>query len=314
MNGQAESILAEIRKVITGKEDVTRRILRTVLAGGHILLDDVPGVGKTSLALALSRAVTLPFRRVQFTPDVMPSDVVGFSVYDRERGTLVYRPGAVLNTSLFLVDEINRASSRTQAALLEAMEEQQVTVDGQTYPLDSPFCVIATQNNVGSVGTQLLPYAQMDRFMVRLTIGQPGHEALVNMLRDRQHADPMTQVNCVADKADVLRMQEEIRQICAKEPILDYIARLTLATQSHPQLEIGISPRGTLFLDRAAKAEAWMHGRDYVTGEDVQAVFHDVCAHRVILSRKALSEHAAAADILSDILNTTPVPDRKARA
>lgn len=312
MNQQAESILKEIRKVITGKDDVTERILRTFLAGGHILLDDVPGVGKTSLALALSHAIDLSFHRLQFTPDVMPSDVVGFSVYDREEKRLIYQPGAVCNANLMLVDEINRASSRTQSALLEAMEEQQVTVDGQTHPLETPFCVIATQNNVGSAGTQLLPYAQTDRFMVRLTIGQPDHNALVDLLRDRQNQNPMTQVQCVASTADLLHMQEEVRQIHAGDPILDYIARLTLATHEHPTVETGVSPRGALFLDRSAKAHAWMQGRDFVTGEDVQAVFRDVCAHRLILTRKAMTDHLTATGVLQELLRNTTVPDRKA--
>lgn len=307
-----ESILAQIRRVITGKDDVTRRILRTILADGHILLDDVPGVGKTTLALALSRAVGLRYRRIQFTPDVTPSDVVGFSVYDRTTGQLSYRPGAVNDAHLLLCDELNRTASKTQSALLETMEERQVTVDGETHPLSAPFIVIATQNNVGAAGTQLLPYAQLDRFMVRLSIGQPGHDALLTMLRDRQNADPLAQVTCVADADDILRMQDEVRAVKACDAILDYIARLTLASGAHPALEVGISPRGALFLDRAAKAEAYLNGRDYVTGVDVQAVFADVCAHRVILTRKAQAERYTAAAVLDELLRTVPVPDRKA--
>ena len=307
---QLESILSEIRRVIVGKDDVTRRILRTILADGHILLDDVPGVGKTTLALALSRAVGLEYRRIQFTPDVMPSDVVGFSVYDRESGRLTYHPGAVNGANLLLCDEINRTSSKTQSALLETMEERQITVDGQTYPMAAPFIVIATQNNVGTAGTQLLPYAQMDRFMVRLSVGQPDHHALMTMLRDRQSGDPMTQVTCVADKDDIRRMQAEVCQVMAKDAILDYIARLTLASQEHPMLEVGISPRGALFLDRAAKAEAYMAGRDYVTGADVQAVAEDVCAHRMILRRRAGA--GSPAEVLHELLRTVQVPDRKA--
>ena len=310
MTQQLESILSEIRQVITGKDDVIRRIVRTILADGHILLDDVPGVGKTTLAVALSRAVGMTYRRIQFTPDVMPSDIVGFSVYDRESGDLSYRPGVVNGTNLLLGDEINRTSSKTQSALLETMEERQVTVDGQTYPMESPFIVIATQNNIGTAGTQLLPYAQMDRFMVRLTLGQPDHSALMSLLRDRQAVDPLTQVKCVAGKADILRMQEEVRQVVAKDAILDYIARLVLATQEHAALEVGVSPRGALFLDRAAKAEAYMDGRDYVTGADVQAVFEDVCAHRVILKRRV--DNGSAREILQELLRTVPVPDRKA--
>lgn len=312
MTRQLEMIHTEICKVIAGKEDVIRRILRTVLADGHILLDDVPGVGKTSLAVALSKAVGLSFRRIQFTPDVMPSDIVGFSVYDRASGGLSYRPGVVNTANLLLGDEINRTSSKTQSALLETMEERQITVDGQTYPLPSPFIVIATQNNVGAAGTQLLPYAQMDRFMARLSVGQPGHEALMALLRDRQSGDPIGQVQRVATREDILRMQEDVRRVQARDVILDYIARLTLASQEHPQVEVGISPRGALFLDHAAKAEAYMAGRDYVTGADVQAVFADVCAHRLILTRRVQAAGVTAAQVLAELLRTVEVPDRKA--
>lgn len=311
MRQQLDNILTEIRKVVVGKEDVTRRILRTILADGHILLDDLPGVGKTTLAVALSRAVGLSCRRIQFTPDVMPSDIVGFSVYDREQGGFSYRPGVVNDTNLLLGDEINRTSSKTQSALLETMEERQVTVDGQTYPLPAPFIVIATQNNVGAAGTQLLPYAQMDRFMVRLSIGQPGHDALMTLLRDRQSGDPLDRVQVAASREELLRMQAAVRSVTSCDAILDYIARLTLASGEHPMVEVGISPRGALFLDRAARAEAWMAGRDYVTGEDVQAVFADVCAHRLILTRRALAGGANASQVLSGLLRTVTVPDRK---
>lgn len=312
MANQLDEILNQIGKVITGKDEVTRKILRTVLADGHILLDDVPGVGKTTLAVALSRAVGLTYRRIQFTPDVTPSDVVGFSVYDRDSGLFQYRPGAVNGVNLLLADEINRTSSKTQSALLETMEERQVTVDGQTYPLPSPFVVIATQNQVGTAGTQLLPYAQLDRFMVCLSVGQPGHEALMTLLRDRQTGDPLAQVTCVASREDLLRMQAEVRAVTARDSILDYIARLTLASQAHPQLEVGVSPRGALFLDRSAKAEAYLSGRDYVTGEDVQAVFEDVCAHRVVVARKAAMGGTTARQVLGELLRTVPNPDRKA--
>lgn len=310
MTQQLTNIMNEIGKVIAGKEDVTRRILRTIIADGHILLDDVPGVGKTSLALALSNAVGFRCRRIQFTPDVMPSDIVGFSVYDRESGSFVYRPGVVHQTNLLLGDEINRTSSKTQAALLETMEERQVTVDGQTYPLADPFLVIATENHVGAAGTQLLPYAQMDRFMVRLTVGQPDREALVRMLRDRQQNDPMETVQCVATVEDMLRMQHEVCALTAKDAVLDYIARLVLASQEHSMLEVGISPRGALFLERSARAEAYMDGRDYVTGADVQAVFDDVCQHRVIV-RRQYAQRIAAADVLKELLRTVETPDRR---
>ena len=309
---QLDAIMQEMRKVIAGKDDVIRKILAAILADGHILLDDVPGVGKTTLAVALGRVLGLTFRRIQFTPDVMPSDIVGFTLYDRASGSFVYRPGIVNHANLLLGDEINRTSSKTQSALLEAMEERQVTVDGETYPLEQPFLVIATQNNVGSAGTQLLPYAQMDRFLVRLSMGYPDHDAQMNLLRQRQNADPLAQLSSVAAKADVLRMQAEVQSVTAKDAILDYIARLTAASREHPLVEVGISPRGALFLDRMAKAHAYLMGRDYVVCEDVQAVFLDVCAHRLLLKRQARLENITPRDVLTELLQRVETADRRA--
>ena len=309
---QLDAIMQEMRKVIAGKDDVIRKILAAILADGHILLDDVPGVGKTTLAVALGRVLGLTFRRIQFTPDVLPSDIVGFTLYDRASGSFVYRPGIVNHANLLLGDEINRTSSKTQSALLEAMEERQVTVDGETYPLEQPFLVIATQNNVGSAGTQLLPYAQMDRFLVRLSMGYPDHDAQMNLLRQRQNADPLAQLSSVAAKADVLRMQAEVQAITAKDAILDYIARLTAASREHPLVEVGISPRGALFLDRMAKAHAYLMGRDYVVCEDVQEVFLDVCAHRLLLKRQARLENITPQDVLTELLQRVETADRRA--
>ena len=309
---QLDAIMQEMRKVIAGKDDVIRKILAAILADGHILLDDVPGVGKTTLAVALGRVLGLTFRRIQFTPDVLPSDIVGFTLYDRASGSFVYRPGIVNHANLLLGDEINRTSSKTQSALLEAMEERQVTVDGETYPLEQPFLVIATQNNVGSAGTQLLPYAQMDRFLVRLSMGYPDHDAQMNLLRQRQNADPLAQLSSVAAKADVLRMQAEVQSVTAKDAILDYIARLTAASREHPLVEVGISPRGALFLDRMAKAHAYLMGRDYVVCEDVQEVFLDVCAHRLLLKRQARLENITPQDVLTELLQRVETADRRA--
>ena len=209
MHRQIEKVLQETEKVIAGKREVTEKILMAFLAEGHVLLDDVPGVGKTTLAVAISRAVGLSFRRVQFTPDVLPSDLTGFSMYDKAGGKFVYCPGALQDTNLLLGDEINRASSKTQSALLEAMEERQVTVDGKTYRMDSPFLVIATENNVGTAGTQFLPYAQMDRFLVRLSLGYPDYEAQMTMLRERQGANPAETVRCVLSKEELVSLQRE---------------------------------------------------------------------------------------------------------
>ena len=296
---------------LTAKELDTAKILMALLADGHVLLDDIPGVGKTTLAVALSRTLGLTYNRIQFTPDVLPSDIVGFSIYNKDSGCFEYKSGVVSNTNLLLGDEINRTSSKTQSALLEAMEERQVTVDGTTYPLQKPFAVIATQNNVGTAGTQLLPYAQMDRFLVRLSIGYPDYEAQMSILRDRQSTDPIGSVAQVVTRDDVLRMQAEVRAVTAKDSILDYITRLAMASREHPMVEVGISPRGTLFLDRMAKAHAYLEGRDYVTGGDVQAIFHDVCAHRVILNQKSRLSGGTVTQVLNELLETVEVPDRR---
>ena len=309
MRLELEKVLAEIEKVIAGKREVITKILTALLADGHVLLDDVPGVGKTTLAVAISRAVDLAFRRVQFTPDVLPSDLVGFSMYDKQSGGFAYHPGALNGANLVLGDEINRAGSKSQSALLEAMEERQVTVDGVTYPLQKPFIVIATQNNVGTAGTQMLPYAQMDRFLVRLSIGYPDYDAQMTLLRARQEKDPLDTVCPAATRADVVRMQAEVRAVTAKDSILSYLTRLALASRENPMTEIGISPRGVLFLDRMAKACAYLQGRDYVIAEDVQAVFADVCAHRVILTQKARLSGVTAEQVLSELLRTVKVPD-----
>ena len=310
MRLEMEKVLAEIEKVIAGKRETVTKILTALLADGHVLLDDVPGVGKTTLAVALSQAVGLNYKRVQFTPDVLPSDLVGFSMYDRQSGGFSYHPGALNDANLLLGDEINRAGSKTQSALLEAMEERQVTVDGVTYPLRKPFLVIATQNSVGAAGTQFLPYAQVDRFLVRLSLGYPDYAAQMEMLKNRQGVNPMDQVQCVMTRDVLISMQKEVQQVVSRDAVLDYITRLTLASREHEAVDVGISPRGALFLDRMAKAHAWMDGRDFVTGNDVQAVFRDVCAHRVLLKE---STNQTVDDVLNDLLRTVENPDRHSR-
>ena len=297
-----------MEKVIVGKREAISKILTALLADGHVLLDDVPGVGKTSLAVALSRAVGFSFQRIQFTPDVLPSDLVGFSMYDKASGDFVYRPGAISRAHLVLGDEINRASSKTQSALLEAMEERQVTVDGKTYPLETPFLVIATENSVGTAGTQPLPYAQMDRFLIRLSLGYPDYEAQMAMLRDRQDQDPQETVVRVMDREEWIARQREVRAVTVKDAILDYITRLTMASRDHEKTEVGISPRGALCLGRMAKAWAYLEGRDYVTGADVQAVFADVCAHRLLLKENA---GVTVQEVLSDLIRKIENPDRR---
>ena len=307
MRKELENVIREMEKVIAGKREAIEKILLALLADGHILLDDVPGVGKTTLAVVLSRAVGLSFRRVQFTPDVLPSDLTGFSMYQKTSEAFVYQPGVLNGTNLLLGDEINRASSKTQSALLEAMEEQQVTVDGKTYRMEDPFLVIATENSVGTAGTQFLPYAQMDRFLIRLSLGYPDYEAQMTMLRDRQGVNPLDEVRCVMTKEKLTGMQREVRAVSANDVILDYITRLTMASREHEAVEVGISPRGALFIDRMAKAKAFLEERDYVTGSDVQAVFRDVCAHRVLLKEPGDSVDR----VLDELLKKTENPDRR---
>lgn len=305
MNKTLSEILNNIEQAIVGKRGVIEQLLMALLSEGHILLDDVPGVGKTTLALALSRSLGLDYRRIQCTPDVLPSDIVGFTMYDRERGGFRYLPGVVSDAHLVLADEINRTSSKTQSALLEAMEEGQVTVDGEVHPLKTPFCVIATQNRVGTAGTQPLPHAQMDRFLVQLSIGYPDYESQMEILRDRRTSDPLERVTQVADRETLLAMQRDARAVTAKEEILDYITRLTLASREDGRLQLGISPRGALAVSRMARSCAYLRGRDYVTPEDVQEVFLPVCAHRVLL---APGTDLSAADLLAELLKKTRLP------
>lgn len=308
MQTKINAILNEVQKVILGKQEVVEKVLMAVLADGHVLLDDVPGVGKTTLAVALGRALGLQYQRIQFTPDVLPSDIVGFSIYDKSAGNFTYMPGAVNRANLLLADEINRTSSKTQSALLEAMEERQVTVDGCVHPLQKPFLVIATENHVGAAGTQLLPHAQLDRFLVRLTIGYPSFQAQMDMLRDRATANPMDQVKQVASCEDILTMQRGAAAVTMKEEILSYITRLSIASREHPMVELGISPRGALAVSRMARACAYLKGRDYVIPEDVRGVFPDVCAHRILLSQKARAAHLTARTVLEQIMEETKEP------
>ena len=302
-------IIDELQKAIVGKHAVLEKLLIAILANGHVLLDDVPGVGKTTLAIAVSKTLGLRYKRIQFTPDVLPSDITGFSVYNKETGGLSYMPGVANGTNLLLGDEINRTSSKTQSALLEAMEESQVTVDGETHPLLTPFIVIATQNSVGTAGTQLLPFAQLDRFLMRLSLGYPDFESQMAIIRDRQRTNPLDDVCGIVSCDEVLKMQNEVLDVTIKDSIIAYITSLSLASREDSRVELGISPRGALFISRAAKARAYVQGRDYAVPEDVREVFGDVCAHRVILTQQARAKQTTAEQILDNILKTVKVPD-----
>ena len=307
MNQQAESILTEVKKAIVGKDNVLARALMVILSRGHILLEDVPGVGKTSLALAFSRAMGIEYRRVQFTPDVVPSDIIGFSIYDNQTGNLTYKPGAVM-CNLLLADEINRTSSKTQSALLEVMEEHQVTIDGTTHPLPDPFIVIATQNPVGAAGTQLLPQAQLDRFMVRMKMGYPDFNSQVRILRDRRMENPLTSIAQVTDAAAVRNMQREVDQLRVSDSILEYITHLAQATRENAVVQLGVSPRGALAVLHMAQAFAYVSGRDYVIPEDAAQIFGDVCAHRLVLSPKAKLAGKTQEDVIREVLSTVRMP------
>ncbi len=298
---KAAQIQAEVSKAVVGKQDIIEKVLTAILAGGHILLEDIPGVGKTTLALAFSKSMGLDFQRVQFTPDVVPSDITGFTMYDKNSGIFQYRPGAVM-CNFFLADEINRTSSKTQAALLEVMQEGRVTVDGETHELPEPFVVMATQNPIGTAGTQMLPEAQLDRFMVKLSMGYPDFEAQIHILKDREKEDPLEQIRHVVTREEVTGMIGAARAVYVDEKIYRYITTLAEATRNHPYIRLGISPRGALALCNMAKAGACVKGRDYVVPEDIIRIFPDVCRHRLILSPKAQLADLTADKILAEIL------------
>lgn len=286
MYDKTVKIREEVKKVIVGKDDVINKVLMAILAQGHILLEDVPGVGKTTLAVGFAKTLGLDNRRIQFTSDTMPSDIVGFSAYDMQTGELQYKPGAIM-TNLLLADEINRTSSKTQSALLEAMEERQVTVDGITRKLNSPFIVLATQNPVGSAGTQMLPSAQLDRFLMRLSMGYPDRASQIEIMKERHHENPMEKVVPVIDIPNLNQMISEVTHVHMDDAIYDYVSEIVERTRKNPFIQLGISPRGALAICRTAKACAYLKGRDYVVPDDVDEILPDVGAHRLVLSGKA---------------------------
>ena len=282
----AQRVLKQVRQVVIGKNNILTWVYAAILAKGHILMEDIPGVGKTTMALAFARTLGLKDSRVQFTPDVLPSDVTGYSILDQNTSEMIYKPGAVL-CNLFLADELNRATSRTQSALLEAMEEGQVTVDGISHKLPQPFIVIATQNPTGAAGTQPLPDSQTDRFMIQLSLGYPEAADEIQMINSRKDGNPLDSLRPVTTPQELTVMQELVAQTYISQEIVTYVVNLIQATRIHPLIERGASPRATLAVVAMAKALARLHGRDYVVPEDVSSAFPQIVSHRLELSARA---------------------------
>jgi len=310
VSAYAQQILGRVRQVVVGKDTVLMQVLCAILSGGHILLEDVPGVGKTTMALAFSRVLDLEYSRVQFTPDVLPSDITGYSVPDRQTGEMVYKKGAIL-CNLFLADELNRATSRTQSALLEAMEEGQVTVDGVSHPLPQPFIVIAAQNPTGAAGTQMLPDSQMDRFTVRLSLGYPNPADEAAMVLNRQNGNPLGKLSTFVKREQLIALQKETASTFVHKTVVEYIVNLIYATRTSEDILRGASPRATLAVTAMAKAMAQLRGRDYVVPSDVREVFLWTVAHRILLSPKAEGQGKTAEEVLSEIVERVPSPKLK---
>lgn len=305
MSEKLDQLRGEINKVVKGKADVVDKVLCAMLAGGHILLEDIPGVGKTTLAMTIAKAMALTYRRVQFTPDVLPSDIVGFSMYNAQTKDFEYREGAVF-ANLFLADEINRTSPKTQSALLEAMEEEKVTVDGVEHPLPVPFTVIATENPVGSSGTQMLPESQLDRFMVCLSMGYPAHKDAVNILKN-DGSKPLLDLREIMTVSEWQALKQRTENCYVSDEMYDYVVRLTEQTRENVYVLLGASPRASIALLRMAKAMAVIRGRDYVVPEDVRDVFYDVFGHRVKLGTKAKAEGMTVIEVLMQVFDGVKV-------
>lgn len=302
-----DDVLSSIGHVVVGKEVPAKKMLICLLAGGHVLLEDVPGIGKTTLVHALAKSVRLDFQRIQFTPDLMPSDVTGFNMYNPKTAEFEFREGAV-NTQILLADEINRSSPRTQSALLEAMQEGQVTVEGVTYPLPKPFMVMATQNPVENVGTYPLPEAQMDRFMMRISIGYPSVEEEMEIISTNAMRRIQKDVNVVAEKEVISWLREQIPQVEVMEEVKRYMLDITRKTREEDLIELGVSPRAGQMLFSAAQTLALLNGRSYVVPEDVQALVHDVLDHRIILKPQSRGRGITTHEVIADIVNNTVVP------
>lgn len=307
LHSTLQRIAANVEKVLVGKPEVVRVALVTLLAEGHLLVEDVPGVGKTSLAKALARSIDCTVNRIQFTPDLLPSDITGVAMYNRQAESFEFRPGPVF-ANIVVGDEINRASPKTQSALLECMEENQVTVDGETYPLEPPFMVIATQNPVEMEGTYALPEAQRDRFTARVSVGYPDPQAELAMVDEHTGHEPMDQLRPVADGGQVRALLQAVREVHVSTELRRYVIEIVTATRSLPELRLGASPRSTLQLIRSARAQAALSGRDYVVPDDVQEVAVPVLAHRLVLTSEARATRRSASDLVRSLLRRVEVP------
>ncbi|MBR4341164.1 MAG: MoxR family ATPase [Lachnospiraceae bacterium] len=306
MSELIDRVKGSIKLVIHGKDEVIDMVLCAILAKGHVLLEDIPGVGKTTLVTALAKVLSLDYKRIQFTPDVLPSDLAGFTMYDKNTGEFMFREGAVF-TNLFLADEINRTSPKTQSALLEVMEEQKCTVDGVTHNLPKPFFVIATQNPIGASGTQKLPESQLDRFMIRLTMGYPDHESAIDILRGDSH-EIVESLNPCLKKDEILELQERVEAVSVADPLLNYIVQLTEVTRNNDLYSLGLSPRASIALLKMAKAYAFISDRNYVVPEDIKAVYYSIANHRVVLSTKAKATGYSPEMALSNSFGSVRLP------
>ena len=310
MSNLATRAIEEIGKVIIGKDHIIRQVMTAILANGHIRIEDIPGVGKTTLAIAFSKVLGLDYQRIQFTPDVMPADIAGFSVYKQGSESFEYQKGAAI-TNLLLADEINRTSPKTQSALLEAMEEGRITVDGVTRELPDPYVVIATQNPLGAVGTHSLPEAQLDRFMIRISMGYPDRESEVAMLKQERVNVAIDSLEEIIQVTDLILMKQQAERIYVHEDLYRYIVDLVCATRNHPDLSMGISPRGTISLLQMAKANAYLDDRDYMVPDDIKQIFYAASAHRVMKSKEARIKRRTVREILTSIAEEIPVPESR---